>query len=160
AELREARRDALTQEEVRKLIFKLAAHTPEPPSWLVKVGASSGVTGVPSALWSDWHLGEVVRLEEMNGVNAFNLGIAEKRIRRRAERQIDLCYAHMTSPRYPGIVVGLAGDIISGGLHPELAESDELDIVPTVFWAVDRLTWALRVLADKFGFVYVVCSPG
>jgi hypothetical protein len=131
AQLAEIDRDELTDAEVREKILGLAAQTPEPPKWLVRETRGSGVTGVPSTIWSDWHLGEVVNRAEVNGVNEFNLSIAERRIRALVERIVDLCKNHMTSPRYPGIVVNLIGDIVSGGIHPELAENDEDELFPS-----------------------------
>lgn len=161
AQLREADRAHTTEEEVRKRIFKLAEVTPDPPAWLVKpTGSAHGITGVPSTIWSDWHLGERVSLAETNGYNAFDLEIARARIRRLVEGIIDLCYKHMTNPKYPGIVVNLLGDIISGQIHPELAETDEDDIFPTILWALDIIAWAIGVLADHFSRVHVFCSPG
>jgi hypothetical protein len=159
-EIKQLHRDNLTAEEVRKTIFGLTEVSPKPPVWLLSGPSKSGVTGVPRTMWSDWHLGEVVSLAETNGVNEYNLQIAQDRIIRLVERTIDLCFHHMTNPKYPGIVVDLIGDIVSGDIHDELRETNETDLLPVVLWAVDRLIWALRTLADKFGRVYVVCVPG
>src|SRR5690348_9110219 len=67
AQLQEIQRDNISAEEVRKHIFKLSDTNIEPPKWLApKIVRKSGVTGVPQALWSDWHLGERVELSETN----------------------------------------------------------------------------------------------
>lgn len=160
AQLRELDRENVSEREVRERILKLAAETPDPPKWLVQDRKGSGVTGVPSTIWSDWHVGENVSAAEMHGSNAFSLAIAETRIRRLVERTVDLCFQHMTSPRYPGIVVNLIGDLVSGGIHPELAETDEDDLFPVILWTVDRLIASLTALADRFGMVFVACAPG
>lgn len=160
AALREADRAEVTERDIREKILGLAGHTPEPPSWLIRVAGSSGVTGVPSTIWSDWHCNELVDPAQVNGVNEFNLKICEDRIRRLVERILDLCYRHMTAPQYPGIVINLIGDLISGELHPELAETDELDLFPAILWATDRLIWALSRMAEHFGQVFVACAPG
>lgn len=160
AQILEIQRDNLSAEEVRKSIFKLAEHTAAPPRWLLKSSTASSVTGVPSTIWSDWHLGERVSPAEVNGVNEFNREIAEKRVQRLAERIIDLCVNHMTNPRYPGIVVNLIGDIVSGEIHPELAETNEDEILPIILWAVDIITAAIRLLRTKFHYVFVACAPG
>lgn len=160
SQLAEADRGAISAEEVRTQIFKLAEYSPDPPAWMIPKHASSSVTGVPQTIWSDWHLGEVVTPAEVNGVNEYNLAIAEARIRKLVDSTLNLCLNHMTNPQYPGIVVGLLGDIISGALHPELAETDEIDIFPSILWAVDRLIWALDRLLERFSYVYCHCSPG
>lgn len=154
-------RENLTAEKVRKTILDLKEVTPSPPEWLPpKKTAKHGVTGVPSVIWSDWHLGEVVRRQEVNGVNEFNLTIAEERIRRLVDRTVDLCFKHMTSPRYPGIVVNLIGDIVSGEIHPELTQTNEVPLFQVLLWARDRIVAALKRLADRFGFVFVPSCPG
>src|SRR6202012_6027793 len=65
-----------------------------------------------------------------------------------------------TNPRYPGIVVNINGDIVSGGIHPELAETDELQLFPLMNWARDRICAALKMLPDKCGVVFVTWVPG
>ena len=162
AQLKEIQKDNLTAQDMRKFVLGLATETPEPPNWLVKTGAksTSGVTGVPSTIWSDWHLGERVDKAQVNGINECDLQIAEARIRRLVGRTIDLCRNHMTNPTYPGIVVNLIGDIVSGIIHPELAETNDLELNPTILWAVNIITWALQRMADAFDKVFVACAPG
>jgi hypothetical protein len=161
AQLKTTVSDTLTAEEVRESIFGLAEVSADPPSWLEDTRkAKSGLTGVPVTIWSDWHLGEVVQRHEVNGVNEFNLDIADARIRRLVNCTIDLCFSHMTNPEYPGIVVALLGDILSGELHPEHAETNELDISPQILWSRDRIIWALQTMADVFKKVFVPVAPG
>lgn len=159
-ELKAVARDNLEAEQIRETIFKLAGVTAAPPDWLVTLKSGTSITGVPSTIWSDWHLGETVTLAETNGVNEFNLKVAERRIRRLVERTVALCFRHMTSPSYPGIVVNLIGDIVSGDIHQELQETNVDQLFPVILWARDRIIWALRVLADHFGKVFVACAPG
>jgi len=161
AQLQEIVRDNVDADEARLMLTGLAGEPLNIPRWLsTPLRKHSGVTGVPTVIWSDWHLGEVVRPEEVNGVNSYNLAIAEARIKRLVDRTVDLCHSHMTNPSYPGIVVMLIGDIVSGGIHPELAETDEAEIFPMIVWAVERIGSALAELADKFGHVHVACAPG
>lgn len=160
AELKAIHRENLSVEEVRSHIFGLSEMTPEPPEWLLRPGSGPSRAGVPSTIWSDWHIGETVRPEEVNGVNEFDLTIAEQRIARLVERTLDLCFNHMTTPDYPGIVVNLIGDIVSGDIHPELTETNEDELFPIILWAVERIITALKALADQFGRVFVACAPG
>lgn len=160
-EIKTMHRENLDAQEARKIIHGLAEVEPKPPAWLLpSVKGSKSVSGVPCTIWSDWHLGESVGLAETNNVNEFNLAIAEARIRRLVERTIDLCFNHMTKPEYPGIVINLIGDIVSGDIHDELTQTNELEIGPTILWAIDRLIWAIDAMANKFGKVLMVCVPG
>jgi hypothetical protein len=160
ASLAAVHRDNLTAEVVRKHILGLSAQTAEPPRWLAKPSKTSGVAGVPCTLWSDWHWGEVVDPAQLNGVNEYNMAIAQERARNLVERVIDLCYSHMTGADYPGIVVCIGGDMISGDIHDELSETNEQPTMPVMLDLLGVLAWALKTLADRFGRVFVPCVAG
>lgn len=160
AQIKTMHRDDLTAERVRESIFGLAKGPAQPPRWLIDPKPGHGITGVPCVLWSDWHWGEVVDPEQVNGINEYNLAIAHQRIRKLVDRTIDLCFNHMTKPRYPGVVVNLGGDMISGEIHEELTETNELPSMPLVLDLFGKLAWALGVMADKFGLVFVPGAVG
>jgi hypothetical protein len=50
--------------------------------------------------------------------------------------------------------------MVSGGIHPELAKTDEEEILPTVLSVVDVLIWAFESLIGEFGNVFVPCAAG
>lgn len=160
AKLRGAIREDLNTEKVRASIFQLTAGTPEPPAWLIEERTGGSAPGVPVTIWSDWHFGEVVNPVEVGGVNEFSIAVAKERVRRLVERTIDLCFSHMVKPDYPGIVVCLGGDLISGDIHEELAVSNELLTAPTLLELQGVLIWALEQMADRFGRVFVPCVVG
>lgn len=160
-QLETIQRDQDTAETVRKHIFDLSAHTPDPPKWLIQPG-KSGARGVPNVMWSDWHYGEVVRPEEVGGVNEFNMEIAKKRVTKLVNTTMDLAFNHMGRAKtdYPGIVVNLGGDMISGDIHEELMVTNDRTPYQAVNDLVDILAGALGELADKFGRVFVACVVG
>jgi hypothetical protein len=162
SELKSTHRDNLEAAHVRSTIFGLSEHTAEPPEWLgkIKQGAKSRTAGVPVTIWSDWHMGETVFAGQVNGVNAFNMEIAEQRVRTLVSSTIDLCKEHMTNPDYPGIVINILGDMVTGEIHEELAQTNDEDLIPTVLRTVDILAWALTQMADAFGKVFCPCTPG
>lgn len=159
--IRGLQREADTAEQIRQAIYNISAHDPEPPAWLIKEG-KAGHRGTPMTIWSDWHYGEVVRGEEVGGVNEFNAEVAAKRIKKLPETIIDLAFNHMgkASTKYPGIVVMLGGDMISGDIHQELAESNDRTPFQCVNDLTDLIAGNLSVLADKFGRVFVPCVVG
>ena len=161
AQIASIHREELTAENIRQAIFGLAKVTATPPRWVIEPKSHKrAVTGTPCVLWSDWHWGEVVSPAQISGVNEFDMAIASDRLRRLVERTIDLCFSHMTNPVYPGIVVCLGGDMISGDIHEELTETNELPTQPILLDLFSKLAWALAALADKFGRVRVVCQYG
>ena len=110
--------------------------------------------------WSDWHWGEVVAREQVGGVNTFNRKVAETRVQRLVAHTIDLCKNHMTNPNYPGIVVCLGGDFITGAIHEELAVTNWGTVQQQFIEVQGQLEAALRTIADAFGKVFVVGVVG
>jgi hypothetical protein len=161
AELREVHRDNISTEDVRQRILGLTESNPEPPSWLIEPTKSDfGYMTAPSTIWSDWHRGEVVSSAETNGINEFNTEVADARVQRLVRRLMSLCFEHAAHSEYPGLVLNIIGDIVSGGIHQELRETNDQTDMQTVLSTVDVLCWALKVLADRFGRLFVVFVPG
>lgn len=161
-ELKAAHRAALDEEAVREILGVMSRAPSAPPDWLARPArkkAGDRTAEVPVCTWSDWHLGEVVSREETNGVNAYDLSIAERRIRALVANIVSIARNHGPG-NYPGIVVNLLGDIVSGGLHPELAKTDEEESLAAVLRARDLLVWAFEEMIRAFGQVYVPCAAG
>jgi len=151
---------ALDCKTVREVIFGLSNAKPEIPEWVINPPKAIHSPGVPTLFASDWHWGEVVDPEQINGVNKFNLRIAHARAKKLVERSIDLLKNHMVNPTYPGIVFPLGGDMVSGDIHDELRESNELATIPTVLDLLEVLCASVKALADAFGHVHVPCVTG
>lgn len=153
---------ALTDEQVRRHIFEIAHAKPQAPDWLVPPAGegSSAAPGVPILFGSDWHWGEVVKASEIGGVNQYNLAIAQTRLKKLVETTIDLLTNHMVNPQYPGIVFALGGDMVSGNIHEELSETNDVPIMPVVLDLVDHLVMAIKRLKEVFGRVFLPCVAG
>lgn len=162
ADLAQARKDALTTAMVRHEIIKLrqAAGTATPPDWIVKPkrGAHNQLT--PMAVWSDWHWGEVVRRAQVNGINAYDMDIANARAQRLVSSTVNLCENYTVHGEYPGIVVNLGGDMVSGTIHDELTATNDKPIMPVVVDLFGVLVRCLTELREHFGRVFVPCVSG
>lgn len=158
-ELRTTRRENITSQAVRKVILGLADQSPSPPTWTLRPD-KMGDAGIPILKISDLHWGEVVDPAAVNGVNEYNTAIAHKRMRRLIEKTLSLCFNHMVGTNYPGIVVNLEGDLISGDIHNELRETNDLTTMQSFLDLYEVLIWALGTLADHFERVFVTCVPG
>lgn len=157
-EIEATKRHNESAEQVRTEIYNLAAMTPDPPKWLI-TAPKVGISGVPMTIWSDFHWGETVRKEEVGGVNEFNRKIARERFRMLVQSTIELAKHHMVKPKYPGIVVCLGGDLITGNLH-DLAESNDGYVQQSILEVQEMLEWGLGQMADAFGQVFVPCVVG
>lgn len=151
---------ALDHKTVREVIFGLSEAKPDIPTWIIDPPKARHSPGVPTLFASDWHWGEVVDPEQINGVNKFNLSIAHRRAKALITRTVDLLKNHMVHPTYPGIVFALGGDMVSGDIHDELRESNELATIPTVLDLLEVLCASVNSLADAFGHVHIPCVTG
>lgn len=162
AQLKATRDNTIDATYVRNKIIGLVADTAnvEVPSWMLSPSRGKALPGVPIALWSDWHWGEVVFPDQVNGVNKFDLDVAHQRARRLVERTVRLLKSHVVNPEYPGIVINLGGDMLSGDIHEELKESNDVPLLPALLDVYGVLVWAIGKLADEFGKVFLPCVTG
>lgn len=158
--LREVRKDEMTREAVRKHILDIADADPDPPNWVLKPHKPSHVLGVPTLFLSDWHWGEVVNPLEIAGANQFNTEIAHARARKLFYTATDLLMNRFVDPDYPGIVVALGGDLVTGTIHEDLVATNDHPIGPTVLDLFGILIWLLNSLKKEFGRVFVAGVAG
>lgn len=157
-ELESAYREQIDEEGVRHAL-KVLAETPEsPPTWLSAAKVSRNSPEVPVAIWSDWHAGEVVSRAETNGINEYDTKVLKERVRLLVDRTLRLADKH--NGKYPGLVLNLLGDFVSGGLHAELQKTDEVEPLNAALLVRDILVWAIGAMADRFGRVYLPCAAG
>jgi len=160
-DLRKATEQSATAAVIKEAIGTLDAELSalSPPAWTLAAPKASA-PGVPTLFLSDFHWGEVVHPSQIGGVNHFNLATARKRLQYTVETAVNLCRILDPSMKYPGIVVPLGGDMISGNIHDELQATNELNTMPTVLDLYDHLVSAIKTLADTFGAVFLPCVSG
>lgn len=150
-------------EKVRAEIHKLQAISYDQPDWVRKAPSGKTRAGIPFAFWSDWHYGEVVSLSETGGANAYNRKIAQDRVRRLTENTIRLAKGFAfrdTDKAPPGMVLALGGDMISGDIHEELAETNVAPPFVCVQEVFGLLTWSIDQLVAEFGRLFIPCVVG
>src|SRR6266540_1902738 len=140
--------------------LRRVVHEVEVPTWLIQPGAGNAGTGVPSLLLSDWHTGEVVDPKRVRGKNVYNKEVQRERVRTLVKGVLDLCFHHMTNPKYPGIVVPVNGDMVSGNIHDELIVTNWGDIRDVLKEAAELIAYVLHNLSDRFEHVYVPWTTG
>lgn len=160
-ELEEAKSESNTAEVLREYVgtATLAVNELQVPAWLHQPKTAKA-PGVPKLMLSDLHWGEQVRREQVGGVNAFNIAIAQRRLRTVIETTISLAKILSPQMEYPGIVVPFGGDFVSGNIHDELAATNELNTMPTLMDLYKQLVPAVKLLAGTFGNVFIPCVSG
>jgi hypothetical protein len=162
ARLRDQQREGLDEQYIKEKILGLFDDSKlvDVPPWTMTVKKTGRTVGIPITVWSDWHCGEKVFPSQVNGVNKYDMTIFRERVRRLVERTIDLLKNHMVNPNYPGIIVALIGDLVSGGIHDELMATDQVTIMPVVLEVFGIVKWALNQLAEAFGHVWLIGLSG
>ena len=134
-------------------------YKPNVPEWFALKSAEDK-HGTVCAVLSDLHLDEVVRKEEISGVNAYNRRIAELRLRRFFDKAVELPRDYLNGITYDGFVLMCLGDTFTGEIHDELAATNEGHPFETALYFLDHFVAGIRMLADHYGKVHVVSVPG
>jgi len=147
---------AAKQQELDLLGYKFK----DTPTWLRTPVNTKKNVGTLLAMFSDAHYGEVVVPAEMDGYNAYNLAIAAVRTQKFFTRTVLLAQSFLAGVKYDGIVLAINGDLVSGDIHEELVETNEITTYETILWAVPLIRAGIRVFTEVFGKVHVVAAPG
>ncbi len=160
-DLREAEKQSADVNTIKEALgtIRLKLDEQTAPIWTQKLRAPSS-PGVPTLFLSDVHHGEIVHPSQINGVNKFNATICRRRLRYTMDTAIHLLRILDKDLDYPGIVVPLGGDMISGNIHDELVATNELNSIPAMLDLHGELVALLSLAADAFGHVFVPCVSG
>ena len=109
---------------------------------------------------SDWHTEELVREETVNGLNAFDVEICERRIGELSERFATLLEHERQLVKVDRVVVWLGGDFITGHIHEDCAELAQKAPLAAMRWAGERIQGFLDMVAGMAKEVIVVTSSG
>lgn len=159
AEQAEAEGDELRR--VLGWVDAVTSATFDPPKWLT-TSPRSGPRhhGTVVVMLSDMHFDEVVRPEEVHGVNAYNRTIAEQRLERWTRNVVKLARNHLTGVTYDGCVLLLGGDTFSGDIHEELQQTNEDTALGSLLHWTEQMCAPIEHLAAEFGKLHVAAVPG
>lgn len=113
-------------------------------------------------LCSDWHVEEVVDPIKVNGLNEFNLDIADYRIKRLTEGVLWLLDMHSSHIQIENVVLWLGGDLMSGFIHEDLMQNNSLSPTETILWLQARLHQMISSIGSARGVkkLTIPCSWG
>ncbi|WBA79571.1 hypothetical protein [Endozoicomonas sp. GU-1] len=135
-------------------------HKPiEKPEWLEyqPMGKHSAIA---SAMLSDTHFDEVVNPEEINGVNAYNRQIAQMRLETFFRNVIRLDRDYMKGVNTQGLILALGGDLVSGNIHEELAQSNDAHQMDTALYWSAQLAAGIELLSKHFDKIHIPVVTG
>lgn len=160
SQLSEALEQRIIDEDYQRFVGSAASRGVEIPSWTHKVKRSKLSTQVPVALFSDWHLDEVVRPSEVRFLNGYNRSIAERRLENYFRNIVGLSHDHLKGVEFPGICVPFLGDNFSGDIHAELRETNAAPLLASLLHWIAPAAAGLKLLAEEFGKVWVPVVVG
>lgn len=109
-------------------------------------------SAVPVLVASDWHLEERVDPKTVDGVNEFNLQIAEARITKFFQRGLELVGMLRTRSNIDTLVLAVLGDLITNMIHEDQAESNYLSPTEATLTAYRWLCGGIDLLLKEGGF--------
>ena len=131
-----------------------------PPEWVISPNIKASSPGAPTLFLSDWHWGEMVSPSQINGVNKYSMAIAKQRLHEAGDRAIKLLKIISPKMDYPGLVMPLGGDMVSGNIHDELTATNEMNSMPVLLDIFGELVALITRMADVFGKVFLPCVSG
>lgn len=132
----------------------------KPPRWARPRKRNTGHRATLCSVLSDTHFDEVVRPEEVRHLNAYGRTIAEMRLRRYFERLVTYPRNYLAGVEIDGAMVMLGGDIITGSIHEELAETNEDTVLGTVLHYTPLICAGIEMVAEEYGNVLVPVVHG
>jgi len=111
-------------------------------------------------LFSDWHIGEVIKKSEVNGLNEYNFEIFTKRLEYLITKIIKFTKKNMVAHVFDELNIFFLGDMVSGIIHDDLVETNQMSIVEQTMLGAYVTAQALLELAMNFPKVRVYCIVG
>lgn len=110
--------------------------------------------------FSDWHLGETVDPDTVNGLNKYDPDVARSRVTTLLGNCVSTIQKEKKAAQIEAIVVHLGGDFINGWIHAENTETNSMTPTQEVEFAAELLIGALKTIAELGIPVTVVCNVG
>lgn len=130
------------------------------PEWRRPAGKTGKNVGIQMAQMADWHLDEVVKPEQILGLNAYNRQIAMRRIQSWAAKVVTLPRDYMSGLEIQGLVIPSTGDLFSGEIHAELKETNEDKILSSLLYWMEPIIAMLEMFSQEYPGVEVDAVPG
>lgn len=112
-------------------------------------------------LASDWHYEENVKLSQTNGLNEFNRTIAKERIEKLFKVVAKLIEVHQKEYDIDNFVLALMGDFISGSIHDDLKEGNEIQPTQAIYEVQCLIASGIEYMLKNSNVNLIIpCSSG
>lgn len=160
--IRELQQKVLSLEAENNIFLDLQNVKPQITDILPKV--SSGKSESAAVLcWSDWHIEERVYPEQVSNKNEYNLKVADERFRRLLHGGMSWYKIASRDTTIKTIVLALLGDFITGSIHEDLAEGNQLAPADAIHKAYSMIVSGIKFMlenTDKSVSFVIPCHSG
>lgn len=140
-------------EELRQLVGFYNSARQEPlavPKWRVAPATGKGHVATVMAQMTDWHLGEVVKPDEVLYLNAYDENIANIRVKSWFEKVVSLPRSYVTGVHLEGLLIPATGDLFTGEIHDELTVNNYERVLQTVLNAQEPILAGFELLDREY----------
>lgn len=142
-------------------LSKLIEMSTLPKTTDITAHASGNREVVPVIVASDWHIEETVSAAITNGLNEYNLKIAEDSAKQFFSNATYLINRAKLDSEVNTVVLALLGDIINGVLRSEDLENNQTTSIDALTLARSILYSGIKMLAKETGCtIKVICCVG
>lgn len=131
-------------------------------SYTIAVPKKKEITSATAvAVASDWHIAENVHADHVNGLNEFNLDIAQQRADKFFQNVVKLVKLFKQSSDIDTLVLALLGDFINGQLREEAMENNEMQPAEELLKAREMIRAGIKyILSNTDVKLIVPCHSG
>ena len=109
---------------------------------------------------SDLHVGDNVDLEQMAGLNQYDIDIFNKRLYGWATQLLNLVELRRNVAPIDELVIPMLGDMVSGDIHEELARTNIDNCMEQMIRGANLISQALLLLTPHFKKITIPCVVG
>ena len=121
---------------------------------------SGGKPETAVALVSDYHIGEVVSIEETGGLAHYDFDTFTRRWQYHVDSIGGIVFGKLTGYDIPRLRIAMLGDMVSGIIHEELVDTAEGTVMEWVIDGAHVVAQGIRQLAAEFAHIDVDCVVG
>jgi hypothetical protein len=108
--------------------------------------SSSTSESIACFVWSDWHIEETVLLEQVSNRNEYNLKVAEARFLNLLHGGLAWWKIASRDTSIKTIILALLGDFITGSIHEDLAEGNQLSPAEAIHKAYSLIVTGIKFM--------------
>jgi len=109
---------------------------------------------------SDLHIGDNVSLEQMAGLNQYDIDIFNRRLYGWATQLLNLVELRRNVAPIDELIIPMLGDMVSGDIHEELARTNIDNCMGQMIRGANLISQALMLLAPHFKKITIPCVVG